>query len=97
MRKVAPAAYDKAGRPFGLGECPMIETLNAITNLRTPFNMIVLVVLISCAAGIVTTLFKELRKFACHRQELNLKRDLVERGLSVEEIERVIAAKKALV
>ena len=75
----------------------MAETLNSITGIPSPFNMIVLVVLISCAAGIVTSLFKELRKFACHRQELNLKRDLVERGLSIDEIERVIAAKKTAV
>ena len=73
----------------------MTETLNLITGIPSPFNMIVLVVLISCAAGIVTSLFKELRKFACHRQEVNLKRDLVERGLSVDEIERVVAAGKS--
>jgi hypothetical protein len=75
----------------------MTETLNLITGIPSPFNMIVLVVLISCAAGIVTSLFKELRKFACHRQELNLKRELVERGLSIDEIERVVAAGKTLV
>jgi hypothetical protein len=74
----------------------MTETLNLITGIPSPFNMIVLVVLISCAAGIVTSLFKELRKFACHRQELNLKRDLVERGLSIDEIERVVAAGKTV-
>ena len=74
----------------------MTETLNLITSIPSPFNMIVLIVLISCAAGIVTTMFKELRKFACHRQELNLKRDLVERGLSIDEIERVIAAGKTV-
>lgn len=75
----------------------MAETLNSIISIPSPFNMIVLVVLISCAAGIVTSLFKEIRKFACHRQELNLKRELVERGLSIDEIERVIAAKKTAV
>ncbi len=74
----------------------MTKTLNSITDIPSPFNMIVLVVLISCAAGIVTTLFKELRKFACHRQELNLKRDLVERGLSIDEIERVVATGKTV-
>ena len=74
----------------------MTETLNSITGIPAPFNMIVLVVLISCAAGIVTTLLKEIRKFACHRQELNLKRDLVERGLSIDEIERVMATGKTV-
>ena len=75
----------------------MVQTLQSITSIPAPFNMIVLVVLICSAAGVVTTLLKELRKFACHRQELVWKRDLVERGLSVEEIERVVAAGKSAV
>jgi hypothetical protein len=74
----------------------MTQTLDSIiTSIPTPFNMIVLVVLISCVAGVIGTVVKEARKFACHRQELLWKRDLVERGLSVEEIERVVAAGKS--
>jgi hypothetical protein len=36
----------------------MTETLDSITSIPAPFNMIVLVVLICSAAGVVTTLFK---------------------------------------
>jgi len=56
-------------------------------------NWIVLVVLIGVGAGVLTSIAKELRKYGCHRQEVELKRELVERGLAVDEIERIVAAK----
>jgi len=71
----------------------MTELFQSLLNLPTPFNMIVLIVLISCTAGVITSIFKQVRKYSSHRQELDFKRDLVERGLSADEIERIIAAK----
>ena len=62
-------------------------------NIQSPFNMIVLVVLIGSMAGVIGTIAKQIRIFATHRADVQLKRELVERGLSVDEIERVIAAK----
>lgn len=59
-------------------------------SLPTPFNMVVMIVLISVSAGVINCIAKEIRKFACHRQELEFKRELVDRGLSVDEIERVV-------
>jgi hypothetical protein len=64
-----------------------------LQNIPAPFNMVVLIVLIGCTAGVISSIAKQVRKYVCHRQEVDLKRDLVERGLSIEEIERVIAAK----
>jgi hypothetical protein len=62
--------------------------------LRTLFdNWIVAIVLVCVVASVITSIAKQLRKYACHRNEVELKRDLVERGLSVEEIERIVAAK----
>jgi hypothetical protein len=62
--------------------------------LRTLFDhWIVAIVLICVVASVITSIAKQLRKYACHRNEVELKRDLVERGLSVEEIERIVAAK----
>ncbi len=69
------------------------ELFQSILNIQTPFNMIVLVVLITSIAGAVGTIATQIRKYVSHRHELELKRDLVSRGLSVEEIERVLAAK----
>lgn len=56
-------------------------------------NWIVMIVLICVAASLITSIAKQIRKYGCHRSEVELKRDLVERGLSVEEIERIVAAK----
>jgi cell division protein FtsL len=70
-----------------------MELFEHITSMGQPWSMIVLIVLISCAIGLVGTIAKQIRKYACHRQETELKREMVERGFSAEEIERVIAAK----
>jgi hypothetical protein len=59
-------------------------------------NWIVLLILGSVAAGLITSIAKQIRKYGCFRQEVELKRELVERGLSVDEIERVIAAKSTV-
>lgn len=71
----------------------MYDLLEGILRMPAPFNMIVLIVLITCGAGVVTSSFKQVRKYACHRRDIELKRELVERGLSVEEIERIVAAR----
>jgi hypothetical protein len=73
----------------------MSEMLRGILDIPVPFNMIVLVVLIFCTTGVITSFFKQLRKYACYRRDIDLKRELVERGFGVEEIERIIAAKGA--
>jgi hypothetical protein len=71
----------------------MAELFKSIVEIQTPFNMIILIVLIASAAGVLSSIAKQIRKYASHRQEIELKRELVERGLSVDEIERIIAAK----
>ncbi len=47
------------------------------------------------ALAAIPIVASQIRKYACYRHELEFKRDLVERGLSVDEIERVVAAKSA--
>ena len=70
----------------------MISLLQSIISIPTPFNMIVLVVLIMATAGVFGSLFKQLRKFACHRAELAFKRDLLDRGLTADEVEQIVRA-----
>jgi hypothetical protein len=53
----------------------------------------VLVVLIASLAGVIGTVVRQVGKYARHRADLLLKRELVERGLSAEEIERIVAAR----
>lgn len=73
----------------------MSDLIHPLVNLPTPFNMIVLVVLIASAASVISCIAKQVRRYGCLRQELDLKRELVERGLSAEEIERIVAAKSS--
>jgi hypothetical protein len=73
----------------------IVELFKGILSIPVPFNMVVLVVLIFCTTGVITSLFKQIRKYASHRRELDLKRELVERGLSVDEVERIMAAKSS--
>ena len=56
-------------------------------------NWIALSFVVLCLISVVSIVAKQTRKFASHRQELAFNRDLVERGLSVDEIERLVAAK----
>jgi hypothetical protein len=71
----------------------MKEMFDAFNSLGSPWNMIVLVVLISGLGSVVKTIAKQVRAYASHRVDMNLKRELVERGLSADEIERIVAAK----
>jgi hypothetical protein len=72
-----------------VGMTDLIENINAI---GSPFNMFVLVALIVSVATVISSIAKQIRKYGCHRQDIDLKRELVERGLSADEIERIIAA-----
>jgi hypothetical protein len=70
----------------------MSEVFHSILNMPTPFNMVVMVVLIGGLAGIVKTVATQIRVYGCHRQDTEFKRDMVDRGLSADEIERILAA-----
>ena len=74
----------------------MNQFVESMANLPTPFNFVIGLVLIICASSVIGGLITEVRKFASHRAEIQLKRELVERGLDMDEIERVIAARGPL-
>jgi hypothetical protein len=71
----------------------MSEFFKSVMSIGAPFNMVVLIVLIGSLCTLLGTIASQVRIFANHRADVQLKRELVERGLSVEEIERVIHAK----
>jgi|1185.fasta_scaffold153135_2 hypothetical protein len=71
----------------------MSELLRSIVEIQAPFNMVIFVVLIGSIAGVIGTIATQVRKFASHRADIQLKREMVERGLTAEEIERIVAAK----
>jgi len=68
----------------------MSELVDKIFQLQTPFNMVVIIVIVVMGAGIITGVAKQIRKYAGHRHELDFKRDMLDRGMSAEEIALVI-------
>jgi hypothetical protein len=80
----------------------MSQIINFISSLGAPFNMIVTICLIfalMAVAGAVTTMIgaiaKEIREYACHREDLQLKRELLDRGMGVEEVERLVRIQRS--
>ena len=73
----------------------MSSFLDSIVGLPTPFDMIVLVVLIGSTAGVIATIAKEVRKYFCHRDEMDLKREMLDRGLDSREIDEVMRSETA--
>ena len=71
----------------------MSTLVDSIAALPTPFNMIVFVVLIGSVAGVIGAVTKEVRIFLCHRDEMELKREMLDRGMGLQEIDRVMQAK----
>ena len=71
----------------------MSNVLDRLLVLPAPFNMVVVVVAIVLVSGIITCVVKQIRKYACLRHELDFKRDLVDRGMSADEIEQIVKAR----
>lgn len=68
----------------------ILELFKGILNIQAPFNMIVLIVLFGCMAGVLGGIATQIRKYGCHRQDIDFKHELVDRGLSAGEIERIV-------
>jgi hypothetical protein len=58
--------------------------------ISSPFTMIFVIVFVVVVGGVINTIVGHVRKFGQHQQELDFKREMVERGLSIEEIERLL-------
>jgi hypothetical protein len=71
----------------------LADWLGSLLNAETPAKFFVLIALIGCTAAALIMLFIQVARYASHRAELSFKRELVDRGLSVDEIERIVSAK----
>lgn len=71
----------------------MSSFIELMRSVPPPFNMVVYIMLIICGSGVITSVFKQIRKYACHRQELEFKREMLDRGMSVDEVEQVVRAR----
>ena len=70
----------------------MSEIITQILSMPPPFNMVVVIVSVVMCAKVVTSIASEIRKYASHRESAEVIRDLAERGMSAEQIERILNA-----
>jgi hypothetical protein len=73
----------------------MLEIFKGIINIPVPFNVFILIAMFFAVAVLIGAITKETRKYFCHRQDIDFKRELVDRGLGGEEIERIVSARAA--
>lgn len=71
----------------------MTQLLELIKDLGPPFNFFAIVCLFFAVASVIGTVVKQIRKYLCHRQEIEFKREMLDRGMSAEEIESVVRAR----
>ena len=71
----------------------MSYVIDRVFGLPLPFNMVVVIVAIVMISGIITSVSKQIRKYVCLRQELEFKREMVDRGMTADEIERIVNAR----
>jgi hypothetical protein len=74
----------------------MSHLIDKILGMPVPFNMVVIIAAISIGAGIVTSVAKQIRKYVCLKHELDFKRDMIDRGMTVAEVEQLMAVKSPL-
>lgn len=71
----------------------MSEFFQSVVSLPLPFNMVVLIVMFGCATAVISSIARETRKYYCHRNEMELKREMFDREMDAEEVEQVMRAK----
>jgi hypothetical protein len=71
----------------------MSDLVQHIFALPAPFNMVVVIVAIVMVTGVITSIGKQIRKYACLRHEIEFKRELVDRGMTANEIEQIVKAR----
>ena len=60
--------------------------------LPLPFNFIILILVVIFGSLIVMTIIEQIGKYARHRHLTELKRDLLDRGMSANEIHAICEA-----
>lgn len=68
----------------------MMELIYSILRIPVPFNMIIVLVFLGVVGGTIKVITVEVRKYFVRQMELDLKRDMVERGFSPAEIMQVM-------
>ncbi len=71
----------------------MNQLFELIKDLGMPFNFFAFICLFFAVASVIGSVVKQIRKYLCHRQEIEFKREMLDRGMSGEEIESVVRAR----
>ena len=70
----------------------MSEIIDQIFSMPPPFNMVTVIVIVVMGTGVITSLASEVRKYVSHRETIEVIRELAERGMNADEIERILNA-----
>ena len=70
----------------------MSELLTKVLEVPIPFNFLIVFFALGTILGVIGVIVMEVRKFATHRLDLNMKREMLGQGMTPEEIERVLQA-----
>ncbi|MEQ8209222.1 MAG: hypothetical protein RH917_05270 [Lacipirellulaceae bacterium] len=70
----------------------MSEMLKTAVEVPIPFNMIIILGSLFFVVAAIVGVAKEVQKFASHRVSTDFKREMIDQGMSVDEIERILAA-----
>jgi hypothetical protein len=71
----------------------MMTIIDKVLAIPVPFNMIIVMVAIIFGTGIITSICKQVRKYFCLREELEFKREMIDRGMTPDEVEKLVKCK----
>lgn len=75
-------------------ETLMSQFIELIRDMGVPFSTGVVIVLIIGLTSVAGALVAVVGSIARHRQDIQFKRELLDRGMTVDEIERLIESRK---
>ena len=70
----------------------MYEVITKVLEVPVPFNFLIMGLALCTLFGVIAVIATEVRKFATHRLDLEMKRELLDQGVPPEEIESVLRA-----
>lgn len=67
--------------------------IDSVFAIPTPFNFLLMVAMVVATTFVASVAAVQFRQYCSHRDEVELKRELVARGMSAQEIVTVIGAR----
>jgi hypothetical protein len=70
------------------------QLIELIRGMGVPFSTAIVIVLFICLTSLVVLIAGMIEAFVRHRLDLRFKREMLDRGMSVDEIEQLLGAVK---